>query len=126
MPYTLSWESPDTMRCRFYGDIDFADLNHATNDFYNDQRSDRVRNALWDFSAMTHFRVNDDQVLEIAATDNMASRYMKPMRAAFITTDAEFAELARHYTDEMERSASAWTNRLFFSLEDAREWIASP
>ncbi|MCP5278733.1 MAG: hypothetical protein H6935_10290 [Thiobacillus sp.] len=126
MPYMLIWESPNTMRCHFSGDVDAAGLNKATNDFYNDERSEHVTKVLWDFSAMKHFEVEKDHVTEIAFTDYVASGYLKPMKAAFITTDPQFSELAKHYIAEMEQLESSWTNRLFTSIEDARIWIASP
>ncbi len=126
MPYHLIWESPDTMRCHFFGSVDVANLNDATNDFYNDSRSDRVTRALWDFSAMTQFAVDREQVSEIAFSDHAASCYMKPMKAAFITANPEFAELARLYIAEMEQLGGDWSNRLFASPDEARDWMASP
>jgi hypothetical protein len=126
MPYQLIWESPDTMRCHFSGRVDVANLNDATNDFYNDSRSDCVTRAFWDFSAMTQFAVDRAQVSEIAFSDHAASCYMKPMKAAFITANAEFAELARLYIAEMEQLGGDWRNRLFASLGEARVWMACP
>jgi type IV secretory pathway VirD2 relaxase len=125
MPYKLIFESPTTMWCQFSGHVDVTDLNNATNDFYNDYRSDHVTKALWDFMAMTHFDVGKEHTSEIAFSDNAASRYMKPMMAAFIVTDEEFSEIAKHYIEEMEKLESYWTNRLFSSLEDARDWVSA-
>jgi hypothetical protein len=113
------------MRCQFDGHVEAADLNNATNDFYNDHRSDAVTKVLWDFSTMTHFELHKGHVSEIAFCDNAASRCMKPMKAAFITTHEAFSELAKHYIEEMEMLESYWTNRLFSSLEDARNWLSS-
>jgi len=126
MPYILTWEFPNTMWCQFSGDVDAASINKATNDFYNDERSDHVTQVIWDFSAMKQFRVEENQVTEIAFTDHAASGYMKPMKAAFIITNPKFSELAKHYIAMMEQLESAWTNRLFASIEDAKVWIACP
>jgi hypothetical protein len=71
------------------------------------------------------FDVNKEHVSEIAFSDNVASRYMKPMMAAFISTDEEFADLAKHYIEEMEQLESRWTNRFFSSVESAREWLTA-
>lgn len=126
MPYRIIWESPNTMRCQFSGDVDAASVNKATNDFYNDERSDHVTQVLWDFSAMKRFTLEKGHVTEIAFTDFAASEYMKPIRAAFITTDPAFSALAKHYIAELEQLGSAWNNRLFASIEDARTWMAAP
>lgn len=125
MPYKIDWESKNTIWVRFFGNVSFTDLTNATNEFYNDERSDHVTGAFWDFSAMTLFDVGKDQVSEIAFIDNAASRYMKPIKAAFITADAAFTELARHYIEEMEQLETYWTNRLFSSMDDARAWVES-
>jgi len=123
MPYELTWESRTTMRCRFSGSVNLAELNRATNDFYNDYRSDHVTRALWDFLAMTEFDVDKDGASEIAGSDNAASCYMKPMKAAFITNNEAFRGLAEHYVEEMENLGSHWTNRVFSTLDEARAWI---
>lgn len=57
MPYKLVWATDTTMHCHFLGKVGFADLTHATNDFYNDIRVDRTRFAVWDFSEMDEFVV---------------------------------------------------------------------
>jgi len=113
------------MWCQFSGHIDVADLNNATNDFYDAPLSDNITNVLWDFSAMTSFDVSPDAAKEIAFTDHVASQYMKPMKAAFITSDAEFSILANQYIDEMKQLKSRWTNRLFSSLAEAQDWLSS-
>lgn len=125
MPYKLIWETPATMCCRFSGHVDVDDLGNATNDLYNDPRSDFTTGVLWDFSAMTGFDAGRDNISEIAASDSAASRYMRPMNAAFITEDPAFSELVRHYIAEMEMFESRWTNRLFPSMEEARRWLSS-
>jgi hypothetical protein len=43
--------------------------------------------------------------------------------AAFITQDEGFAELIRHYIEEMERIGSPWNNRLFQTMDQAKKWI---
>ena len=46
MPYKHVWATDTTMHCHFLGKVGFADLTHATNDFYNDIRVDRTDNAV--------------------------------------------------------------------------------
>ena len=123
MPYKLIWQSDSTIWCRFFGQVDFGDVNNATNDFYNDFCSDQVIKALWDFTEMAGITVSERQASEIAATDSAASSYMKSMKAAFITGDPALAILIRQYIDEMERYGSPWSNRLFETIDEARDWI---
>lgn len=125
MPYKIDWESKNTVWIRFFGNISFSETNQATNDFYNDHRSDYVTGAYWDFTGVTDCDVVKEQVSEIAFTDDAASKYMKPMNAAFITTDPLLATLTKHYIKVMEEQGSHWTNRLFSSMDDARSWIES-
>lgn len=125
MSYKIVWESESRIWCRFSGPLHFADVNAATDEFYHDPRSDRVRAALWDFTETTQVAVGEEEASEIAATDAAASRYMKPLKAAFITGDSELATLAEHYIREMEQFGSPWTNRLFATIDEARSWVAS-
>jgi len=50
---------------------------------------------------------------------------MRPMKAAFVTTDAVFRAPARHYIDEMARLDSHRHNRLFSSMAEARKWVSA-
>ena len=113
------------MHCHFLGKVGFADLTHATNDFYNDIRVDRTRFAVWDFSEMDEFVVGKHEASEIAATDFAASAYLKPLKSAFVTNNPAFAELVRHYITEMDAMGTQWTNRLFADRAEAMRWIAS-
>jgi hypothetical protein len=123
MPYQINWESPTKIVCQFFGKVDFDELNMATNAFYNDHRSDYVKEAFWDFTEMTSFEVDASEASEMAHTDNAASNYIKRLYAAFITQDEGFAELIRHYIEEMERIGSPWNNRLFQTMDQAKKWI---
>ncbi len=124
MPYRLHWESKNTIWVQFYGAVSVAELNNATNDVYNDHRSDHLSQAYWDFTDMTAFNVDKEAVSEIAFIDNAASRYMKPMKAAFVTRDPDFTTLAEHYIEEMNQLESYWTNRLFATMAEARVWMS--
>ncbi len=123
MPYQLNWESPTKIVCQFFGKVDFDELNMATNAFYNDHRSDYVKEAFWDFTEMTSFEVDATEASEMAHTDTAASNYIKHLNAAFITQDAIFSELVKHYIEEMERIGSPWNNRLFQTMDQAKKWI---
>lgn len=125
MPYKFNWESGRTIHVLFHGTVTQSDLTNASNDLFNDPRSDSVRQAYWDFTGIEGFTFEWPHVREIAATDSVASTYMGRMKAAFIIQDIELAELARGYIREMENMGSPWKNRLFPSMEEARQWMAA-
>ena len=125
MTYKLVWESPGAILCNFYGTISAAELSEATNDFYNDPRSDHTTVTIWNFTEMTGFDVRGAEAAEIAATDFAASLYLKPIKSAFVVRDPDFSNLARQYVDEMKHYGSRWTNGVFESLDEARMWVAS-
>lgn len=125
MPYELVFESTSTLWCRFSGHIDFCDTSKATNEFYGDPRSDQVNAVLWDFSEIASFSVSADEVSEMAASDEVASSYMRRLKSAFITRDPALATLTRHYIQEMVSFGSPWENRLFETVDDARRWAVS-
>lgn len=112
------------MLCSFYGRVCAAELSEATNDFYNDPRSDRTTVTVWNFTEMTGFDVGETEATEMAATDFAASIYLKPIKSAFIVCDPDFSNLVRLYIEEMKHYGSGWTNRLFETLDEARRWVA--
>ena len=125
LKYRFNWEPDNTLWVEFFGAIDAMDLNNATNAFYNDPRLETTKQVLWDFSAIESFDVSQFDAEEIAYTDQVESQYKKDMKAAFITQDATFAELARKYINTLNSLSCAWQNRLFNRIEDARQWISN-
>jgi hypothetical protein len=123
--YKIVWESPNTVLCNFYGCVSAAELSKATNDFYNDPRSDNTTITIWDFTEMTGFDVEETESAEIAATDFAASTYLRPIKSAFIVCDPDFSNLVRLYINEMKHYGSHWTNRLFENLDETRRWVVS-
>lgn len=125
MPYEFNWESSRTVCVRFFGVVTDDDLSAATHDLYNNERSDLVREAYWDFSSIDDFIINPESVEQLAIEDFGASTYMKPMKAAFIIQHSALAELADGYIGTMETLGSPWKNRLFSTMEEARKWMAA-
>lgn len=125
MSYALIWESKSSIWCRFSGRVDFADVTMATNEFYHDHRSDNIRVTLWDFTEISDFVIDENEATEIAATDAAASVYLKPLKAAFITQNSEFALLVEQYIRDKEQFGSPWTNKLFRTIGEARNWVAT-
>ena len=122
MPYKFNWESPESLRVEFFGVVTFVDAINATEDLYNDYRSDEVRYAFWDFSAIDGYLVSETEVTEMAAMDAAASEYMKPMKAAFIIRDRNLAALGEYYLATLRELGCPWQHELFCSMDDARQW----
>jgi hypothetical protein len=124
MPYKASWESTESVRVEFFGELTFNDTLCATEDLYNDPRSDFVRNVFWDFSAITGFVVSEAEVTDMAAMDHAASLYMHPLKAAFIIRDPGLMQLGEQYVAMLSDMGCSWHNKLFTSMHDARQWAA--
>lgn len=125
MAYRTIWESPESVRVEFFGTITYADALNATEGLYNDSRSDNVRYAFWDFSAINDFVVSEVEADEMAAMDHVASQYMKPMKAAFIIRDPKLIELAEQYIAALSDMRCQWSSKLFDNMDDARQWANS-
>lgn len=122
MPYRTEWESPTSAYTRFTGKVTYAETVEATEAFYNDPRSDEVDRVYWDFSDIDGFAVSADSVQEMAGSDTAASRYLGPMKAAFVIRDRDLIALAEQYIALMRELGSPWQNRIFQSLDEARRW----
>ncbi len=124
MPYRIVWETPQSIWTQFSGTVTFAETVAATNALYADPRSDEVLHAYWDFSGIDGFAVATGDVELMASTDEVASRYLGRMKAAFIVRDPELAVLTQRYIALMQEFGSRWENRIFASMEEARTWAS--
>lgn len=126
IPYETRWEWNHTFYTRFTGTVTVNEAIAATNAFYDDPSSDMVSRVFWDFSAIDDFLINADEVEEIAASDHAASLYLPQQRAAFIIRHPGLIGLAEQYIAHMRELGSRWENRIFASVEEARQWLNAP
>lgn len=61
----------------------------------------------------------------MAYMDDAASRYMQPLKVAFVIGDPRLAILGAQYVELMRNLGSRWENKLFSTLDAARCWMAS-
>ena len=125
MPHRIIWESKQSVWTKFSGIVTYVETLNATNALYNNPRCDDVLHAYWDFTEIDGFVVDESEVEEMAFVDNAASLYLRPMKAAFILSDPDLVALAEQYIAQMRDLGSPWENRIFPSMEDARDWMAS-
>ncbi len=125
MPYRVIWESPKSVWTKFSGLVTYGEALRATNALYDDPRSDDVVQAYWDFSDIDGFAVAEEEVEEMAYIDDVASRHMRPLKAAFVMRDPALIELAEQYIAHMRTLGSPWFNRIFASMDEARQWAGA-
>ena len=125
MPHRVIWESKQSVWTKFSGIVTYVETLNATNALYNNPRCDDVLHAYWDFTEIDGFVVDESEVEEMASVDNAASLYLRPMKVAFILSDPDLLVLAHQYIAHMQALGSAWQNRIFSTMEEARDWIAS-
>lgn len=125
MPYQVTWESPTSIWTKFSGQVPFSEMMQASSDLFDDPRSDGVEHAYWDFSDIDGFTVSEEEVDEIAYIDDAASRHMRQLKAAFVIRDPGLIELAEQYIAQLSALGSPWQNRIFQSMEEARQWTGS-
>jgi hypothetical protein len=125
MPYKIHWTSQRAVYVQFFGVITDSDLSAATNDFYNDQRVDFVHSVTWNFTGIDDFIVGPERANEIAASDTVASGYLRALKAAFVIQHPALIELAKGYIATMEELGSPWQNRIFGSVEEASIWLSA-
>jgi len=125
MPHRVIWESRVSVWTKFSGIVTYGEVLDTTHTLYANPRSDDVVHAYWDFSEIDGFVVDKSEVEEMAYVDHAASLYLRPMKAAFILSDPELLVLAEQYIAHMQALGSTWQNRIFPTMEEARDWMAS-
>lgn len=122
MPYRVIWESNHAVWTKFSGVVTYAEALGATNAFYGDPRCDTAQCAFWDFTDIDGFVVDGSEVEEMAFVDHVASLYMRPLKSAFVLRDPALLELAEQYVAQMRELGSPWQNRIFGTMDEARQW----
>jgi hypothetical protein len=88
---------------------------------YGDSRFDNLRYQLWDFTKVTEFNVNIEDMIKIAAHDKAAALSNSNMKIAIVATEEMAQTLLNLYQAEM--FTSPWESEIFNSMDEAQQWV---
>lgn len=122
MPFVVSW-SDRTFLARFEGVVTAGEIEAVNHLFSGDERMDRVRSSIWDFSAASSVEVPEQDIEYAAAFDKGVSTVKPQLKGALIADrDPVKAKLVAYLSIAKDLDVG-WDTRLFDTLEAARAWL---
>jgi len=120
MSYRHMWIGNDIV-FSFKGEITFSDLDQANSEIYRDSRFDLMNYALFDFTGVQSFDLNEVEVEIISALDQSIARWNMNLRIALIGNDQNnVEEMIFRYIKMMENNP--WDIEHFDHPEPAINW----
>lgn len=119
MGYEIIWEARGVVK-QFSGHVTGKQLLQAGLVTEADSRFDGLRYVINDFLDSTGFSITAEDVDEIVAIDEAASRTNKAISIAVVATHPDIVDLANQYADS---PMNVYPTRVFPTLAGAREWL---
>ena len=101
--------------------LDGDELFQVNEKIYSDSRFDNLHYQLWDFTKVSEFNVNIEDVSKIAAHDRAAALSNSSMKVALVAAEEMIQTFANLYEGEMFESP--WESRMFTSMDEAKQWV---
>ncbi len=120
MPYKLTWQHPNGLIKRHFGNVNGREVLAANEQAEADARFDDLRYVINDFSDCTGLTVSPDDIVEIAAIDKAASKINPHILIAVVATLPDVLAATNAYAND---PLNAFTTRAFSSMNDACSWV---
>lgn len=120
MNYQIKWDTNNPI-VEFNGSIDFYTIEHASETILKDNRFEKMRYQIFDFSQVKEYCISKLNVEMICINDKQASSWNKNSKGAIVIDQPELEEMINYYKEQMENSF--WQVRIFKTREEADRWV---
>ncbi len=121
--YSLDFESaPGTLIVTVSGPASLEQLLAYQTEYLADPRWSPGMKVLTDLRGFDSSTVTSDQVRALAASNNLRADLFGPGRTAVVVSEPATFGLARMF--QFHTDAAGFDQRVFYSLEEARRWLA--
>jgi hypothetical protein len=121
MPYTIDWFADHTLVV-LNGEVSYEQLRELGPAHFGDSRFDDIKYTILDFTRADLSQVTLDKPTVLAAIDSTATVYNPRLKLAFAIRDEFQQALCEKYIEDSLGFDSSWTHRIFFSMDEARQW----
>lgn len=104
---------------KFFGQISINDIERATIEHGSDERFDNLLFVIFDFSPVTNFHLQPNEIECIWIHDIGAKHSNSKIKKAVVTRSPEVIALINYY----KNLGSAFPIELFATQVDARNWL---
>jgi hypothetical protein len=124
MPHQTLWENKG-IYWRFSGVVTLDEQELADGEMYGDPRFDELEYFIWDGTDIDKVDYHETEADEPAAIDKVSSVYKPNLKGALIAKTESVKLVVQRYIKTSIELGSSWEFKMFDSLEQAREWLAS-
>ncbi|SDG72932.1 hypothetical protein [Propionivibrio dicarboxylicus] len=118
MSHELVWESDGVLVC-YHGHLTIVEVAQVARLYQADERYDSLRYIVHDCRQCTGGSYSTEALLELAATDGVASRQNPDTRIAIVATHPDVVSLVQEY---ISTGMNRHEVRLFSAMDEARQW----
>lgn len=118
MSHQLVWEPEGLLVC-YHGHLTIAEVARVAQFYQADERYESLHYIVHDCRQCTGASYSTEILLELAATDGVASRQNPDTRIAIVATHPEVVAIAHEY---ISIGMNRHEVRLFPSIDEARSW----
>lgn len=124
MPAMVKWEGNNAY-VSVSDIVVIQDLLDVNNEILGSTNIHQLKYAIIDASNVTAVLLSDSEILQLAASDATASKYITSdsVKLALVTTDEKFKRLIEVYIEVTLKIGIQWELCLFDNLTDARSWV---
>ena len=119
MKYVFEWMD-DNPHVIFFGDIDFASINEATERIYGDPRLDNMKYIICNLDYVVKLSLNAEELKIISVLDRYIYPYNQHLKIAGVSKDQKIREMVLKYIESMKDLK--WKLKIFSSFDDALAW----
>ena len=124
MPYTINGMPNNAFTCKLHGSVDIDEIKKALAALSGDERSDNLKSALIDMSAVEIFNLDKKDAIIPAAHDiGHVRSFREAVNVAFVVSDPIGKQFILEYKMLVERCSTKLIVRIFDSIENANAWI---
>jgi len=124
MPHTTTWEK-DGIYWKAYGTVTEQEIYDGDAELFNDPRSDRIKDWIYDGTEVEAFIMPGIHTELIAGSDSAASDIIPNVKAAFIATNDDAIKIIKLYISVSMEFGTTWKFKIFENLKSARLWVSS-
>lgn len=124
MPFENTWEDRGYYS-RFWGIVPEWEIDAMNREFSNDPRCDTARYQIFDGTDIEAFAISEREIKKIASNDIGVESYLKNVSVALVGSKPEIKAAYQQYVETCQKLNKTWTFRIFDTLAEARQWLAS-
>ncbi|MEN8250438.1 MAG: hypothetical protein ABFS32_16000 [Bacteroidota bacterium] len=123
MPNQIIWENHGVLS-QYYGEFNPELHGKVLNLIFSNPRTDTLKYIIADYSDLNDISLTKKNIKFPFTVTVGASYYLRNIQVALVATDKNIRELCKKYIEVFSQSNTTWKVRLFYSLNDARDWVS--